>query len=248
MDITFLWGCYRCIYVMNISPSQKKKNYGVSSSQEEENLPLAMAHHQAQPLAAPQQAGTQQSLAVRAATVLLGAAAQQTVACLLAASLSWPSCVPACLRYQLLWPCAARACSIWESVRHSHAKEVQTCWTRLMLIAVADSCCFACCNQHNSQLFLCMQWSANAVQASRHPLWSHVIYQCKHQLCICCGCAWNTHKVSDSHYRSGSRGWLMHITWSFNHMGCWTDCAIVFQCCAERICKAITFLFSHHSI
>ncbi len=37
-------------------------------------------------------------------------AAVQTFACLPAASPSLPFCVPACQGYQLLWPCAARAC------------------------------------------------------------------------------------------------------------------------------------------
>ena len=48
-------------------------------------LPLTMAHHQAQPLAAPQQTGTWRALIVQAATVLPGVASL-AVACLPAAS------------------------------------------------------------------------------------------------------------------------------------------------------------------
>ncbi len=49
-----------------------------------------------------------QALAVQAEEVML--AAVQTFAGLPAASPSLPFCVPACQGYQLLWPCAARAC------------------------------------------------------------------------------------------------------------------------------------------
>ena len=82
------------------------------SPQEEARWPLAMARHQAQLLAAAQQAVSMQEVMPADGEVMLAAeemmpAAVQTFACLPAASPSLPFGVPACQAYQLLWPCDA---------------------------------------------------------------------------------------------------------------------------------------------